>query len=155
MTIVRDMPSQLILAHAPWLLGAGLIVCITACAGAGVTLIFAGETAGLWTVLLGGGIPLAIFAACVKRNQAIFDAITGTVTLQRRTLWRYDSRVVPLAEVIEAMREEIKEMSRPVLVLQQERIPLVQAHEGGNGPQRAVDVINAWLAQVDSARRPV
>ncbi|MEO0866224.1 MAG: hypothetical protein AAFY39_16965, partial [Pseudomonadota bacterium] len=61
MTIVRHLPSQLILAHAPWVLGGGLIVCIVACSAAGLVLLFSGETAGLLTILAGGCVPLAIF----------------------------------------------------------------------------------------------
>lgn len=145
MTIVRDLPQQLILAHAPWFLGAGLIVCIIACAGAGLTLLFAGERAGLWTVLIGTGIPLAIFGACVKRNQAIFDAAAGTMTLQRRTLWRYDSQTWPLRDVQGAEVEEIKDTARAVLILTGARVPLVQAHENGRGPERATAAINDWM----------
>ncbi|MEO0937858.1 MAG: hypothetical protein AAFY38_06865 [Pseudomonadota bacterium] len=148
MTVVRNLPSQLILTHAPWLLGGGLIVCIIACAAAGLTLMAAGETAGLWTVLAGAGIPLALFALCIKRNQAIFDAAAGTVTLQRRTLTRYKAQVIPLHEVTEAALEEIRDTARPVLVVADGRIPLVEAHEGGNAPRRAVDTINAWLRRL-------
>lgn len=145
MTVVRNLPSQLILAHAPWLLGGGLIVCIIACAAAGLALMAAGETAGLWTVLGGAGIPLALFALCIKRNQAIFDAQTGTVTLQRRTLRRYEAQVIPLDQVREAALEEIRNTARPVLITETARIPLVEAHEGGNAPRRAVQTINTWL----------
>jgi len=145
MTVVRNYPSQLILAHAPWLLGGGLIVCIIGCSAAGLALMFAGETAGLWTVLVGTGVPLALFGLCIKRNQAIFDAAAGTVTLQRRTLWRYDSQCWPLAEVEGAEVEEIKETARAVLILRDARVPLVQAHESGRGPERAAAAINDWL----------
>ncbi|MEL7098056.1 MAG: hypothetical protein AAGM84_04435 [Pseudomonadota bacterium] len=147
MTVVRNLPSQLILAHAPWLLGGGLIVCIVACASAGLALIAAGQTAGLWTVLAGAGVPLALFALCIKRNQAIFDARAGTVTLQRRTIWRYEAQTIPLLSVREAALEELKDTARPVLVVDGAPVPLVEAHEGGNAPRRAVEAINIWLAQ--------
>ena len=146
MTVVRNLPEQLILAHAPGLLGGGLIVCIVACAAAGLALMAAGETAGLWTVLAGAGVPLALFSLCVKRNQAIFDAASGTVTLQRRTLWRYHNQTLPLRDVEIAELDEIKDTARPVLIVAGGRIPLVEAHDGGNAPRRAVDAINTWLA---------
>jgi len=147
MTVVRNLPSQLILAHAPWLLGGGLIVCIIACTSAGLALMAAGTTAGLWTVLAGAAVPLALFALCIKRNQAIFDAHAGTVTLQRRTLWRYEARTIPLREVQEAQLEELKDTARPVLLVGGTAIPLVEAHEGGNAPRHAVNTINDWLAR--------
>ncbi|WP_299612969.1 hypothetical protein [uncultured Tateyamaria sp.] len=154
MTVVRNLPSQLILAHAPWVLGGGLIVCIIACAAAGLGLLAAGETAGLLTVLFGAGIPLGIFAMAIKRDQVIFDANAGTVTLQRRTLFRYKNAVHSLDTVRRADVEDFSDTARPVLTFQDDTAPypLVEAFLSGNGPRRSAMAVNDWLC---SYRRAV
>ena len=86
MTVLRNLPSQLILAHAPWFLGGGLIVCIIACAAAGLTLIAQGEWIGVITVALGAAVPLGIFALAIKRDQVIFDAHAGICSRQLETI---------------------------------------------------------------------
>ena len=147
MTVVRNLPSQLILAHAPWLLGGGLIVCIVACAAAGLALLAAGETTGLLTVVLGAGIPLAIFAMAIKRDQVIFDAQSSTVTVQRRTLFKYENAVHALSTVRRAEVEAFSDNARPVLTFHDTTspYPLIQAYVGGNGPRQSADAINDWL----------
>ncbi|KIC51953.1 hypothetical protein [Tateyamaria sp. ANG-S1] len=146
MTVVRNLPTQLILAHAPWLLGGGLIVCIVACAAAGLALLVAGETAGLPTVLLGAGVPLGIFALAIQRDQVIFDARAGTVTIQRRTLLRYRNAVHPLAHVRHAEVEAFSDTARPTLTFHDRpTYPLVEAYVSGNGPKQTADAINDWL----------
>ena len=147
MTVVRNLPQQLILAHAPWFLGGGLIVCIIACAAAGLALLAAGETAGLFTVLMGAGVPLGIFAMAIKRDQVIFDASAGTVTMQRRTLFRYRTASHALPNVRRAEVEDFSDTARPVLTFHDTTrpYPLVEAYVSGNGPRRSVDAINDWL----------
>lgn len=147
MTVVRNLPSQLILAHAPWLLGGGLIACIIACAAAGLALLAGGETGGLWTVLVGAGLPLAIFAMSIKRDQVIFDGQAGTVTTQRRTLFKYASEVHRLSAVRRAEIEEFSDTARPVLTFHDQTppYPLVEAYTSGNGPRHSAEAINAWL----------
>ena len=147
MTVIRNMPTQLILAHAPWLLGGGLIICIIACAAAGLVLIAAGETSGLLTVLLGAGVPLGIFAMTVKRDQVIFDAHAGDVTVQRRTLFKYQNAVHRLEVVRGAEVDDFSDTARPVLTFHDSSAPypLVEAYMSGNGPRRSVDAINDWL----------
>ena len=147
MTVLRNMPEQLILAHAPWLLGGGLIVCIIACAAAGLALLAEGETAGLLTVILGAGIPLAIFAMAIKRDQVIFDARAATVTVQRRSLFRYRNAVHRLDTLRRAEVETFSDTARPVLTFHTTTAPypLIEAYVSGNGPQRAADAINDWL----------
>lgn len=150
MTVVRNLPNQLILVHAPWVLGGGMIVCIIACAGTGLSLIFAGEVAGLLTLLVGACVPLAIFALAVKRDQAIFDAAAGTVTLQRRTLFGYTRAIYPLDAVRRAVTEDLSETTRPTLTFhdQTRAYPLVEAYTSGNGPAQATRAINDWLRHV-------
>ncbi|WP_223421422.1 hypothetical protein [Tateyamaria pelophila] len=147
MTVLRNLPSQLILAHAPWVLGGGLIVCIVACAAAGLTLLFSGETTGLLTLFLGTCVPLAIFAQSIKRDQVIFDAVSGTVTLQRRTLFRYARCTLPLNDVRRVEVEDFGETHRPTLTFHSPTAPypLVEAYTSGNGPRQAADIINTWL----------
>lgn len=147
MTVLRNMPTQLILAHAPWLLGGGLIICIIACAAAGLVLIAAGETSGLLTVLLGAGVPLGIFAMTVKRDQVIFDAHKGNVTVQRRTLFKYQNAVYRLEIVRRAEVDDFSDTARPILTFHDSSAPypLVEAYMSGNGPRRSVDAINDWL----------
>jgi len=149
MTVVRNLPGQLILAHAPWLLGGGLIVCIVACAAAGLALLASGETTGLLTVLLGAGVPLGIFALAIKRDQVIFDAARATVTVQRRTLFRYQSMTYPMDTVRRAEVEAFSDTARPTLTFHDRTPPyaLIEAYVSGNGPQRVVDRINDWLRQ--------
>ena len=147
MTVLRNLPSQLILAHAPWVLGGGLIICIVACAAAGLALIAQGEVVGLATVLAGAGIPLGIFALAIKRDQVIFDGVAGTATVQRRTLLRYRSATYPLAAVRRAEVEEISDTARATLTFHDTTpaYPLVEAYISGNGPRQAADAINDWL----------
>ncbi|MEL6806425.1 MAG: hypothetical protein AAFO97_01490 [Pseudomonadota bacterium] len=147
MTVLRNLHSQLILAHAPWVLGGGLIVCIVACAAAGLTLMAQGETVGLATVLAGAGVPLGIFALAIKRDQVIFDAHAGTATVQRRTLLRYASRTYALETVRRAEVEDFSDTARPVLTFHDTTpaYPLVEAYVSGNGPKQAADAINDWL----------
>ncbi|WP_299048246.1 hypothetical protein [uncultured Tateyamaria sp.] len=147
MTVVRNLPSQLILAHAPWFLGGGLIVCIIGCAAAGLALLAAGETAGLLTVAAGAGVPLGIFAMAIKRDQVIFDARAGTVTVQRRTLLKYASAVHPLDGVRRAEVEAFSDTARPVLTFHGSTAPypLVEAFQSGNGPRHSAQAINDWL----------
>ena len=71
MTVVRNLPEQLILAHAPWLLGGMLIICIMGFSAAGLALLFAGEPSGLYALLLGAALPGGIFALAIRRDQAI------------------------------------------------------------------------------------
>lgn len=147
MTVLRNLPSQLILAHAPWVLGGGLIVCIVACAAAGLALIAQGEVVGLATVAVGAGVPLGIFALAVKRDQVIFDAHAGTATVQRRTLLRYRSMTYPLDIVRRAEVEDFSDTARPMLTFHDTTppYPLVEAYVSGNGPRQAADAINDWM----------
>ena len=147
MTIVRHLPSQLILAHAPWLLGGGLIICIVACSAAGLVLLFSGETAGLPTLLLGACVPLAIFGLAIKRDQAIFDAHAGTVTLQRRTLFRYAQSTHSLTAVRRVEVEDFADTARPILTFNDTTppYPMVQDFVSGNGPRQTADTVNDWV----------
>jgi len=155
MTVIRNMPNQLILAHAPWLLGGGLIVCIVACAAAGTALLFAGEIAGLLTVLVGAAVPLGVFALAIKRDQAIFDAAADTVTLQRRTLFGYRNHIHPLGLVRWAEVEDFSDTARPTLTFHDTTppYPLIEAFVSGNGPREAANIINSWLRHLRSARK--
>ncbi len=147
MTVLRKLPSQLILAHAPWVLGGGLIVCIVACAAAGLALLAQGEVVGLATVLAGAGVPLGIFALAIKRDQIILDATSGVATVQRRTLFSYSCNTYPLDTVRRAEVETFSDTARPTLTFHDTTppYPLVEAYVSGNGPRHAVDAINDWL----------
>lgn len=155
MTILRNLPDQLILAHAPWVLGGGLIVCIVACAAAGLALLFSGEVAGLFTIVIGTCVPLAIFAVAIKRDQVIFDAHAATVTLQRRTLFRYARHSHKLADVRRAEVEDFSDTARTTLTFHDTTppYPLVEAFVSGNGPSQAADAINDWLRAARRAER--
>ena len=159
MTIVRNLPSQLILSHAPWITGGFLIVCIIAFAAAGIALIFDGQVKGLLAIAIGAGIPLLMFAIIVKRDQAIFDAQAGTITLQRQTLFGYSRTNHRLADLLEAEIQRLDDTSRPVLIFDRGqaagRQPLVEAFVSGNGPARAVQAINTWLADLRGIRKTV
>ena len=147
MTVLRNLPSQLILAHAPWFMGGGLIVCFVACAWVGLVLIASGQTAGLLTVLVGAAIPLGIFALAVKRDQAIFDASSGTLTLQRRTLFAYQCDILPLDMVRRAEVQELSDTSRAILTFHDRTspYPLVEAYSNNAATLRATQTINDWL----------
>lgn len=155
MTVLRNLPSQLILAHAPWLFGGGLIVCIVACAAAGLTLLFSGETTGLLALFLGTCVPLAIFAMAIKRDQVIFDAAKDTVTLQRRTLFHYRRHTLPLDDIRRVEVEDFSDTHRPTLTFHTTATPypLVEAYTSGNGPHRAADTINTWLRETRRMQR--
>ncbi|MEM6761060.1 MAG: hypothetical protein AAF601_16420 [Pseudomonadota bacterium] len=154
MTIVRNLPQQLILAHAPWLFGGALIVCIIACAAAGLALLAAGDPAGLPTVLVGACLPLTIFALAIKRDQVIFDAVSGSVTVQRRTLFSYSSQIFDLNAVTGAALEELSDTSRTLLRFTDgaQPYPLVEAFSSGNAPRRATQTINDWLSAARQQR---
>lgn len=151
MTVLRNLPEQLILAHAPWVLGGGLIICIVACAAAGLALLAAGQTAGLLTIAAGTGVPLAIFALAIKRDQAIFDGRAQRVTVQRRTLFSYHSAQHPLDRIAHAEVQTLSDTARPVLTFADSTppYPLIEAYVSGNGPAVAVATINAWIAAHD------
>lgn len=151
MTVLRNMPQQLILAHAPWGLGAFLIICIVGCSAAGLTLVFAGQTAGLLTILLGAGIPVVLFGALVKRDQVIFDAVAGQITLQRRSLWGYGQSQHDLDALDQAQLQELADTARPVLIFGTTCIPLVEAYRSGNAPATTVKAINTWLNDLREA----
>ncbi len=148
MTVVRNLPEQLILAHAPWLLGGFLIACIVACCAAGSALLFAGERAGLPTLLVGVCIPVALFSLLIKREQVIFDTLSNTITLRRQSLWSYTSRTYALATFRSAELQTLLDASRPVLRFDTDQnddvVPLIEAHESGQGPSDCVKLINAW-----------
>jgi len=147
MTVLRNLPSQLILAHAPWVLGGGLIVCIVAFAAAGLALIIEGEVVGLATVAVGAGLPLGIFALAIKRDQVILDSPANIATVQRRTLFSYSSATYPLDMIRRAEVETFSDTARPTLTFHDNTrpYPLVEAYVSGNGPRQAADAINNWL----------
>jgi len=147
MTVLRNLPSQLILAHAPWVLGGGLIVCIVAFAAAGLALIVEGEVVGLATVAAGAGVPLGIFALAIKRDQLILDSPANIATVQRRTLFSYSCTTYPLDMVRRAEVETFSDTARPTLTFHDTTAPypLVEAFVSGNGPRQATDAINNWL----------
>lgn len=153
MTVVRNLPEQLILAHAPWLLGSMLIVCIMAFSAAGLALLFAGEPSGLYALLLGAALPGGIFALAIRRDQAIFDATADTITLQRQTLFRYHRTTLPLSDLREAILQEIAETSRPALVTENVTYPLIESYISGNSPRQIVKLINDWHWYARRARR--
>ena len=148
MTVLRNLPEQLILAHAPWHMGGFLIACIVACCAAGTALLFSGEYAGLLTVLLLTSIPGALFALTIKRDQVIFDVVAQTITVQRQTLWGYTCRIYPLGAFKGAHLQEIADTSRPVIQIAQDGsgtiVPLIQSYMSGNSPCDCVALINAW-----------
>ena len=149
MTVLRNLPSQLILAHAPWVLGGGLILCIVACAAAGLTLMAQGEIKGLTTVAVGAGLPLSIFAMAIQRDQLILDANAGTATMQRRTLLSYSRATCPLNNVRRAEVENLSDTARVMLTFNDHTppYPLVRNYISGNGPRQAAKAINDWLQE--------
>lgn len=153
MTVVRNLPEQLILAHAPWLFGGTLIVCIIAFAAAGLSLLFAGEISGLYALALGAGLPGSIFALAIKRDQVIFDALSETITLQRQTVWRYRRQTFPLGDLDRAELQEIAETARPVLVIDDACHPLIESYISGNAPRNVVKLINDWHWYARQAKR--
>lgn len=129
------------------MLGGGLIICIIACAAAGLALIAQGEVNGLITVALGAGVPLCIFAMAIKRDQLILDAHTRTATVQRRTLFSYGSATYALDNVRRAEVEDLSDTARPTLTFHDATpaYPLMQTYISGNGPRQAAEAINSWL----------
>ena len=153
MTVVRNLPEQLILAHAPWAFGGLLIVFILAFSAAGLALLFNGEWSGLAALFMGAGLPGAIFALSVQRDQAIFDALSGRITLQRQTLWRYQKLDFALSDMDRAELQEIAETARPVVFIKDECHALVEAYVSGNRPRDTVQLINDWHWQARRMRR--
>lgn len=154
MNVVRHLPEQLILAHAPWLFGGFLIVAIVGCSAAGLTLLLAGETAGLFTVLFGAALPGAIFAMTVKREQVILNGTEGVVVLRRQSLWAYEQSVHPLLHLTRADVQYLGETARPVLIFADGPHALIEAYVSAPKALKTAEAINDWHQNWRAEQRP-
>jgi len=73
--------------------------------------------------------------------------VTGTATVQRRTLLSYRAATYPLDIVRRAEVQDFSDTARPMLTFHDTTpaYPLVEAYVSGNGPRQAADAINDWL----------
>ena len=108
MKITRHTKDQLILDHTPWLFGVlfGTVILVSTFCIA--FLPFNGHPEGLFAIpfLIVGTL---LFKGFVRRDQAIFDRVAGTVVLRQRTLTSYASETIALSEVEKATLDETEQ----------------------------------------------
>ncbi|NSX53247.1 hypothetical protein [Parasulfitobacter algicola] len=165
MKITRNTPDQLILDYTPWIHGIGIAAVTFAITGVSIGTILSGSWKGLFPLIIGGLTGGLLFVFFVERTQAIFDAKNGTVTLRRRTVFKYDQVQFDLSDVQQAVLEEhlsVKKgnmqsdvvLYRPSVKIgpgQDEGIyALHEVYTDQRGPQNIVDTINKWCAQAYS-----
>ncbi len=151
MSVKRNTPDQLIVADIPWVMGVLLIAFILIFVGVGLSLVISGEWMGLMFVVLGGGIGAIAFVAFVRRVQMIFDRPTDRIIHRRRSVFGYSEDIHPLSELKGVTLETSYSrkggtMYRPTLLLNGDRVPIVQSYTNTRGPKKLADAIEAWIA---------
>jgi hypothetical protein len=155
MKVTRDTPDLLVLDDVPWVLAAALMVPLLVFLAATLALLVAGEWTGAAGALAGTALWAMALTVFVERLQLILDRGAGTVTLRRRTLWRYRQDIFALASLARAdvdtrRRSKGGLTHRPVLVFDtgEDRgtWPVTEIYTSGQGADRTAAAINRWLA---------
>lgn len=152
MKIYREHPEQLIVGQNPIFLAIAMSIAGLAFAGAGLSMLFSGELIGLVFLAGAGGWLLFLFLF-VRRVQAIFDAQTGELTIQRKNLRSSTVVVHDLADVTDAELQSTRsskgrKLYRVVLSLRGESAgehPLTESYSDSNGHRKVAAAITAWL----------
>ena len=105
MKVKRNTPDLLVAGEIPWFMAIMLTFFILVFVGIGVAILSSGVWAGLIFVVVGGGLGLGAMGVFVERLQLILDAMTKTLTMRSRTIFRYNQTVIPLDDVIRAQTE--------------------------------------------------
>ena len=142
MKVTRQTPDQLIISDTPWLIGIMLTLFILVFVGVGI-LSFADDP---WFGLMFGGFGAGLGAVClavfVRRVQVILDRAADTLTIRRKSLFRYHSEQHQLSELSHAILEQTKAngggtMYRATLVFDQGMSagshPITTAYSNGSG----------------------
>jgi hypothetical protein len=154
MKVTRDTPGMLVLDEVPWLLAAVLALPVLGFAGATLALLVAGEWFGAAGALAGTALWVMALVVFVERLQLILDRGTDTVTLRRRTLWRYRQDRFALSSLsrvdVESRRgSKGGRVHRAVLVFDEGedrgRHPVTEVFSSGSGAERTAAAVNGWL----------
>lgn len=150
MSVKRNTPDQLIVADIPWFLGVGLTVFILIFVGVGLSIIASGDWMGLMFIVIGGGVGAICFIGFVRRVQVIFDRLSDRIIIRRRSVFGYSEDTHPLSELKGVTLEESRGskgtlMYRPTLLMNGDRVPIVESYTNTRGPQKLASAIEDWL----------
>jgi hypothetical protein len=158
MQVTQDTPELLVLDHVPWVLAIVLTVPLLIFAGAALALLVAGEWTGALGALAGMALWVLALLVFVERVQLILDRGAGTVTLRRRTLWRYRQDTFALtglsrAEVQSRRGSKGGRVRRAVLVFDRGEDrgtwPVTEIFSSGPGAEHTAAAVNRWLGVRD------
>lgn len=168
MKVKTNIPDLLIAGDIPWLMAIMLLFFTLTFAAVGL-LTLTQTWAGLVFLFVGGGMGLGAMGVFVERLQLILDARAGTLTLRRRTLFRYSETVLPLKSVIRAETETDlgnhrdgpkprRSMSRLAFIVDDGSTPgetvthrLTEVMSSGDGAATVTEAINGWLTALRGA----
>ena len=165
MKIAHNTPEQLVLKSVPWFLVITLSILLLVAVAFGMNALSTGALvpAFFYSIVA----PLVIAALLVlfaRRDDLILDRHHNLLELRHSTL-RGRTRVQHKLEHLQEAelqsrkwRKDNKTYYRVALVLNggmdAGTHPITSSYTGGNGSKRAVDAINAWLAQdIDSGQQ--
>lgn len=161
MKIVHNTPDQLVLKSVPWVFAILFSTVLLGAVAFGLNSLFAGKFMPAFWGLIGIPLFISIFIVVfARRDDLILDRRHNLLELRHSTL-RGRKRVqhklehLQKAELQSTYSRNNGTMYRLALVLNggmdAGTHPVTPVYTGGKGPKRAVDAINAWLAQdVDS-----
>ncbi len=159
MKIKRNTPDVFVAEEIPWLIAIMLVLFIFCFVAPGLGIAFDGVWQGLLFALAGGGMGFAALCVFVERLQVILDRRSGQITLRRRTILKYEQRLLPLDALIRADVQSTtsrkngrrRELTRPAIVLSENGneavYPITQVYSNGASSERLVREINKWLDQ--------
>ena len=156
MRIATNTKDQLILDHAPWLIGAFLILMVVAFLAIGIRLSAIGQWIAALAFICGAGLPGLTLYLVVARVQVVFDRNSGVVELRRRSYQGFETRQLPLGQIQRADLEtstfkdrdqKVSRTHRPVLVLADGTTqPLLLAYSNASDQSELVEAVNDWLS---------
>lgn len=155
MSVKRNIPEQLIVADIPWIIGLLLIGFILIFAGSGLSVIASGDWMGLMFVL-GAGLGAVALATFVRRVQVIFDRPSNRIIHRSRSVFGYKEDTHLLSELKGVTLETSRGskgtlMFRPTLLLNGDRVPIVESYTNTRGPEKLVRAIEDWLEANDGS----
>lgn len=154
MSVKRNTPDQLIVADIPWFMGLGLTLVILIFVGVGLSIVTSGDWTGIMFIVIGGGVGALAFIGFVRRVQVIFDRSTDQITVRRQSVFGYSEDIHRLSELKGVTLEESRStkgalLYRPTLLMNGDRVPIVESYTNTRGPQRLAQAIEDWLGSSD------
>lgn len=154
MSVKRNTPDQLIVADIPWIMGIGLVAFILIFVGIGLSMVVSGEWMGLMFIFVGGGVGALCFIGFVRRVQVIFDRPSDRIIIRRRSVFGYSEDTHHLSELKGVTLEESRSskgtlMYRPTLLMNGDRVPIVESYTNTSGPQKLASAVEDWLDRSD------